>query len=103
MRIIQELSEMIMEETEGADHYVTRALEVKEKYPKLADLLYKLSGEEMGHVAALHDSVTGMIADYKRDHGDPPAEMLAVYNYIHRKQIEKAADVKAKQAMYKGA
>ena len=101
MRIIQELSEMIMEETEGADHYVTRALEVKEKYPKLADLLYKLSGEEMMHVTALHDSATSMITEYKRDHGEPPAEMLAVYNYIHRKQIEKAADVKAKQALYK--
>lgn len=101
MRIIQELSEMIMEETEGAEHYVTRALEVKEKYPKLADLLFKLSNEEMGHVTALHDSVVGMIADYKKDHGDPPADMLAVYNYIHRKQIEKAADVKAKQALYK--
>ena len=39
MRIIQELSEMIMEETEGAEHYITRALEDREKYPKLADLL----------------------------------------------------------------
>ena len=103
MRIIQELAEMIIEETEGADHYVTRALEIREKYPKLADLLYKLSGEEMGHVTALHDSVTNMIAENKKDHGDPPAEMLAVYNYIHRKQIEMAAEVKTKQAMYKGA
>lgn len=101
MRIIQELAEMIVEETEGADHYVTRALEVREKYPKLADLLYKLSGEEMTHVTALHGTVTGMIEEYKKDHGEPPAEMLAVYNYIHRKQIEKAADVKAKQALYK--
>lgn len=101
MRIIQELSEMIMEETEGAEHYVTRALEVREKYPRLADLLFKLSGEEMQHVTALHDSVAGMIAEYKKDHGDPPADMLAVYNYIHRKQIEKAAQVKAKQALYK--
>ena len=103
MRIIQELAEMIIEETEGADHYVTRALEIREKYPKLADLLYKLSGEEMGHVTAMHDSATNMITEYKKDNGDPTADMLAVYNYIHRKQIAKAADVKAKQTMYKGA
>ena len=101
MRIIQELAEMVMEETDGACHYGTRALEVREKYPKLADLLFKLSGEEMQHVAALHDSINSMIAEYKKDHGEPPADMLAVYNYIHRKQIEKAAEVKAKQALYK--
>ena len=101
MRIIQELSEMIMEETEGAEHYITRTLEVREKYPKLADLLYKLSGEEMQHVSALHEMVTAMIEEHKRDHGDPPADMLAVYNYIHRKQIGCAANVKARQALYK--
>jgi len=101
MRIIQELAEMIVEETEGAEHYITRALEVREKYPKLADLLYKLSGEEMQHVSTLHEMVTAMIEEYKHDHGEPPADMLAVYNYIHRKQIRHAANVKARQALYK--
>lgn len=101
MRIIQELAEMVMEETEGAGHYITRGLEVREKYPKLADLLYKLSTEEMQHVKALHDMIVAMIEEYKRDHGEPPADMMAVYNYIHRKQIEHAAEVTAKQALYK--
>ena len=61
----------------------------------------KLSTEEMQHVKALHDMIVAMIEEYKRDHGEPPADMLAVYNYIHRKQIEHAAEVTAKQALYK--
>lgn len=101
MWIIQELSEMALEECEGADHYISRALELREKYPKLADLLHKLSAEEMQHVSALQDMAQAMIEEYKKDKGEPPADILAVHNYIHRKQLECEAQIKAKQSLYK--
>jgi hypothetical protein len=33
--------------------------------------------------------------------GEPPATMLAVYEYLHRKHIDKVADIKRYQDMYK--
>ena len=66
-----------------------------------ADVFHRLSQDEMEHVNLLHDAVAGMIAEYRKTSGEPPAAMQAVYNYLHDKQIKKAAKVKALQEMYK--
>ena len=101
MEIIKTLSEMISEEIRDADKYAGMALKYKDENAPLADTFYRLSTEEMQHMAMLHDQVTRIIEQYRRDSGDPPAPMMAVYNYLHEKQIEDAAAVKAKQAMFK--
>ena len=49
----------------------------------------------------LHNEVTVIIKKWRETHGDPPADMLAVYEYLHNEQIEKALEVKTLQAMYK--
>lgn len=49
----------------------------------------------------LHQEVTNLIAAYRKEHGEPPEGMLFVYNYLHEKSMEKAAQVKAKQTLYK--
>ena len=49
----------------------------------------------------LHGEVTKIIEQYRKTNGEPPASMLAVYDYLHKKQIEKAAEIKTMQAMYK--
>lgn len=101
MEIIRKLSEMISEEIADADKYVTCALKYKTENPALADAFYKLSLEEMNHMATLHEQVTRIIDIYRRDSGDPPPAMMAVYEYLHGKHIEEAAAVRAKQSMYK--
>ena len=101
MEIIKKLSEMISDEIKDADKYATCALKHKTDNPALADTFYRLSTEEMGHMALLHEQVVRIIDQYKRESGEPPAPMMAVYNYLHERQIEDAAAVKAKQAMYK--
>ncbi len=64
----------------------------------MADLFYRLSGEEMN---LLHNEAVTIIEKYRREHGEPPVAMMAVYDYLHEKQIDAAAEVKTKQAMFK--
>ena len=101
MKIIEKLSEMIEDELDGAKDYIKFALEQKDEHKALADTLYTISLQEMGHVNLLHEQVTALIMEYRKTNGEPPADMLAVYDYLHKKQIEAANKVKTYQAMYK--
>lgn len=101
MKLIQMLSEMIEEEVEGACEYAKEALKHKEDDPMLAKTFYDIAGVELQHVTMLHEQVARIIEQHRREHGEPPAAMLAVYNYLHEKQIEKVAKVKHLLAMYR--
>ena len=48
----------------------------------------------MGHVKRLHDEVSKLIEKIRETEGESPAEMLAVYNYEHKKQIDKASKIR---------
>lgn len=102
MKIIEEISSQIDEEIGDAEHYAKRALELKDEYKSLADLYYNLSQEELDHASRLHDEVVKLIQDYRAKHGEPPADMLAVYNYVHKHEMSKESSVRVMQNMYRG-
>ena len=101
MKIIKCLSELIEEEIKDSDKYADLAMRWKAEEPDTADLFYELSIEEMGHVEKLHDEVKELIEEYRKERGEPPKEMMVLYEYLHDKHIADATQVKVKQGIYK--
>lgn len=101
MKIIEILSEHIENELEDACTYARLALEYKDTEPEAANLFYKLSGEEMEHMEALHKRVVACIEKYKQSKGEPPAGMLALYEFLHKREIERAEKIVALQNLYR--
>ena len=101
MKIIENLSEFIEEEIEGAETYIKKALKHQTEHPTLAKTLYDISLDEMKHADLLHGEVVKVIETYRKEHGEPPASMKAVYDFLHEKQIEKANKVRMYQNQFR--
>ena len=101
MKIIKELEELIEDEICDIKKYAKLAVEMKADRPSLAQVFYNLSTQEDAHRAALHSEVVKIIEEHRRKDGDPPAEMMAVCDYIHKRHIEKLAEAKRYQDIYR--
>ncbi len=94
MKIIQKLADMIDEEIHDAWRYAECSI-LHEDDPDLSRTFRTLANEELGHVSKLHEQVVRLIKKYRDEHGDPPPEMQARYDYLHERHISKAAEVRA--------
>ena len=101
MKMIKHLSEMIEKELCGAEYYAKCAVKYKEDNTALAKVFYEISVQKMEQMNRLHSEVVEIIEAYRKEHGEPPESMLAVYDYVHEKQIEKANMVKMLQEQYR--
>lgn len=100
MDVIRMIQPWLEDEIDDGKKYAMAALQIREHHPDIAETLIQISNEEMGHMSRLHAALAKLIEAYRDEKGDPPAPMLAVYDYLHKQQIAKAAEVKNLQAMF---
>lgn len=103
MKLIRDLEEAIEDEIHDVKKYAKWASELKAEYPTLAQVLFNISTQEDGHQAAIHNEVVKIIEEHRRVHGEPPAAMMAVYDYLHKKSIDKLAEARMYQDVYKSS
>lgn len=101
MKLIQEIEEMIEDEIHDVKKYAKMAAELKPEHPSLAQVLYTISTQEDAHQAALHTEAVKIIDEYKRTKGEPPASMMAVYEFLHKRHIEKLEEARRYHDLYK--
>lgn len=100
MEIIATLVGMIDDEVNGAKEYACWANKLKATNPELAKTFYELSTVEMGHMTILHRQVKKLMTDAKASNGEPSEGMMAMYELLHKKHIECAAQVTVMQEEY---
>lgn len=101
MKIIKILSQKIEQELDCAEDYAKLAIQYKDQYPQVARAFYDFSIIRMDGIKSLHDRVVALINDYQSKEGDPPAPMMAIYNYMHERHINQSVGIKKLQEMFK--
>ena len=102
MKLIQDLQELIEDEIHDVKKYAKMATELKAEYPALSQALFTISTQEDIHQTTIHNEVVKIIQEYRKTHGEPPAAMMAVYEHLHKKSIERLADARRYQEMFRG-
>lgn len=101
MEIIRILEGLIEDEVSDVCKYAKLAAEYKHDRPALSHVFYTLSTEEEKHQAMLHEEGVKIIHEYRKTHGDPPVAMQAVYDHLHKRHVEKLAEAKRYQEIYR--
>lgn len=100
MKIIECISEDIECTMDMAEENIKKAIMYKIDYPIASRAFYNKSTVLMDSIKPMHEAVVALIDNYKKEKGEPPAPMMAIYNYLHERHINKAAAIKNLQDMY---
>lgn len=100
MKVIKCLSENIECTLDAAEENIKNAIKYQDEFPIAAKAFYTQSVTLMDSIKVQHDAVVAIIEAYRKEKGEPPAPMMAIYNYMHERHISKAAAIKNLQDMY---
>ena len=100
MKVIKDMSCDIEEIFEMADKNIRLAVKYKEDDPESSKAYYNKSVEELNSIKPFHDRVVAIIKNYRAEKGEPPAPMMAMYNYEHEKHMDKNASIRKLQELY---
>jgi hypothetical protein len=99
---MQQIFDNMNDEMEDMEKYADEALvSASMGCKENAQKYYQLANEEGNHYMVLHAMAEDAIAKYRKDHGEPPAAMLEIYNWQHEKAEDEMDGIKDKLAEVK--
>ena len=101
MLIIKDIITTMENRLDAAADAIKQALIYKDDNPDTAQRFYQDSIELLNMYQRHHDQIVLIINNYKKEKGEPPAPMLAVYNYLHEKAIDKMTNIHTLQETFK--
>ena len=102
MEIIKDISKDIEKEINRAECYAKKALKYKTMYPGPAEHYFKAANNALSEITSnLHPAVVELIDNYKKEKGNPPPDMLRLYDILHEMHTEHLAAVKGMLSLYK--
>lgn len=100
MQVIKCLCEDMEATLDAAEDDIKKAITYQIDSPVASKAFYTKSIMLMDTIKPQHDAVVALIEGYRKEHGEPPAPMMAIYNYMHERHINKAAAIKNLQDAY---
>lgn len=100
MEVIKCMSENMEKILDMAEENIKKAIKYKMDYPVVSKAFYTESTILMDSIKGQHDAVVSLIENYRKEKGEPPAPMMAIYNYMHERQMNQAVGIKNLQDMY---
>lgn len=94
MKLIKTIVTQIQMEIDAAEDYAESAVEMKDKDTTLKEMYIKLANAELEHVDILHNAVVRIIDKHRMEKGEPPKEMMAIWEWEHEKHIEEVIEIK---------
>lgn len=101
MKIIKKIFEKIEKELDCSEDYIRIALDCKDDFPQASQILYGLSLNNLDRLEKLHTQIVAIIKKYRQTKGEPPQSMMAVYKFLHERQIDKTLKIKKLQDMFR--
>ena len=98
MELIKQLAEQMEDEICDSKHYAKWAVEVKNKFPDLAETLYTISLQEEKHMQMLHDATEKIISG---KNASISSDMLVIYDYLCKRQAKEREQALRYQELYK--
>lgn len=95
------LMDLCWDEIQDAKKYAMLANQYKCNNRELADLYFKLSGEELDHMARLQAMAFRLLDQLRSSGQDPDGKIQAIVDHLHCRNLDAAADVGIMQGLYR--
>lgn len=93
MKVLKDLIAKADDTLEEIEWYAEKALHLRSEYKAVADTYIKIADMHIDIYKMLHDRMTALIDERKRD-TEVPQAMLAIWEYEHEKLIKEFAEAK---------
>lgn len=101
MKILKDLIKKADDTLDEIEWYSEKALMYREDNKAVADIYNKIADMHVTIYDMLHKQMVDLIEQKKRDGHQPPAEMLAIWDYEHEKLIREFKEAKVLVEEYK--